>query len=120
MNVDITGKSGMSDDASVMMMLGELKGMLTAALSRMDADRAAVNADFEIVHKRVEKHDIRITALEMARNQSQGVAIATKIVVPLVWGLVVTFCGLVAWLIIASPNIAHLVEFLGGTHAPSQ
>ena len=86
-------------DGNVMHMLGELKGMLGSLVARFDAAEAARLRDLELVHSRMDKHDVRITALETTKNQATGAALATKIIVPLVWGLVITFSGLVAYLL---------------------
>jgi hypothetical protein len=95
----------MSDE--VMHMLGEMKGMLAALLTRLDGFEQRHSADLQTVHHRIDKHDTRITVLETTSNRAQGMALATRIIVPLVWGLVLASLGGVGWLL--TSGVADLI-----------
>lgn len=101
-------KEKVSDmDGNVMVMLGELKGMLQAFTNRFDSSESSRLREVETIHSRIDKHDARISMLESTKNQAQGAVVATKIIVPLVWGMLVAIGGLVLWLL--SGSLASVV-----------
>jgi hypothetical protein len=95
-------------DVNVMHMLGELKGLLQSVVTRLDGLEAARLRDTQEIHSRIDKQESRIQSLENAKNQAAGAALATKVIVPLVWGLVMTFGGLIVYLL--SPIIVRAID----------
>jgi hypothetical protein len=93
-------------DESVLHMLGEMKGMLQAVLTRMDGfDRDLRDAKSEI-NTRLNGHDRRINTLEIVKAQTDGTIRGASIISKLIWVIGLAIAGIFAWLI--TPNI-HIV-----------
>lgn len=82
----------------MMHMLGEVKGLLTALLGRMDGLEQRMRIDMDAVNKRLDDVSTRVSTLEATNHRTAGMATAARIVVPAVWGLVLSFGGVVLWL----------------------
>lgn len=95
----------MPERGAVLHMLGEMKGMLQALLTRMDGfDRDLKDTKSEI-HSRLNNHGERLQALELTKAQTSGGLQATRIIMGLIWTVVLAFAGLIAWLISSNVHI---------------
>lgn len=95
----------LSERGAVLHMLGEMKGMLQAVLSRLDGHEREMKDYRASTDARLNEHQSKINSLELAKAQANGGFQATKIIVHLVWTVGLAFAGLIGWLLASSLQI---------------
>lgn len=96
-------QNGLTERGSVLHMLGEMKGMLQAVLTRMDGFDRDLRDTKAAIDTRLNNHADRINKLEDVKAEATGAARASSIIAKLIWVILVALGGIFTWLI--APNI---------------